>query len=383
MAFTAAHAELVETHAFDEGQTLEFDMVSGGSVYVEGWDQPFAEIRINDRGSNLEDWQISIEPDGESLKVKAELDNRGSSNLRTHVMAPRNLNVEFQSAGGELVLVGVDGRFSGRTMGGRLSFTGVTGQVDLRTMGGTIEILDSELDGRVKTGGGKVTLHNVVGDVEASSGGGNVQYKNVRASDGTLRGPRNLKLLTEASEDTVLIATQGGAIRIKEALDGANVYTGGGRINISNASRFVSARTGGGDIDIELEQGWVSATTGAGDIQVSILQDSSGGGDVTLLSGNGDITLYLPADFSMDLDVDLAFTRNSKRGYRIESDFPVEQQTTDDWDYNGEKEQQESRRWDSSLSTPKRHILGTLVTGDGQHKVKIRTVNGNVFINTR
>ena len=45
--------------------------------------------------------------------------------------------------------------------------------------------------------------------------------------------------------------------------------------------------------------------TGAGQVEVRITQNSPGKGDIKLSSGNGNIILVLPDDFSMTLDVEL------------------------------------------------------------------------------
>ena len=80
----------------------------------------------------------------------------------------------------------------------------------------------------------------------------------------------------------------------------------------------------------------------------------------------GNIELTVPADLSMDFDIILTYTKNSRRSYKIESDFPINIEEQKDWDY--------------SEGTPRKYIYGTGKTGSGKNKVKIETTNGDIRI---
>jgi DUF4097 and DUF4098 domain-containing protein YvlB len=351
---------------FGPGQLLKMNLRTGGSISIEGWDRSGIQISYGDRRRGVEDYDIEIVDSAEGLSIETSLrDREGSSNLKFSIRAPRELVLDFYTAGGGLTLDGVIGEFSGKTGGGALNLTDVTGQVDLRTGGGQIRVLDSMVDGRVQTGGGKVLVEDVTGDLRATSGGGDVRYKNVRSSDGKLLGPKRIKL-DDATEESVLISSAGGRIKVDSAPDGASVYTGGGGVQVRGADRFVAASTGGGDVDIELLEGWVDASTGAGEIEVKIERDTGGKGDIKVVSGLGDIYLTLPDGFSMDLDVELGVTNNTRKQFSIQSDFDVDIEQTDKWDY--------------SKGTPRKFVYGNAVLGGGDHRVMVRTTNGNVVI---
>ncbi|MEE8585072.1 MAG: DUF4097 family beta strand repeat-containing protein, partial [Acidobacteriota bacterium] len=265
--------------------------------------------------------------------------------------------------GGGLHLTDREGTFTGKTMGGSLTLENVSGEARLTTMGGEIRLTDSDLDGFLKTMGGKVTFRDVVGDVEGSSMGGNVRYQNVRRRSGEFASPRG-EAVEGTGADTVQISTMGGSIEVDEAPQGANLHTMGGSIHIANASRFVKAKTMGGDIEIEDSEGWIQATTMGGDIVVSVMPGSRG--DIELVSMSGDIELRVPADFSMDLDLQIAYTRNSSKSYRIVSDFNFRQEQSSSWDYG--------------KGTPRKYIYGTGSLGGGQNRIRIETINGNIYL---
>ncbi len=366
-----AREEVTEDYEASPGGLLEFDMESGGSVDVIGWDKDLIRVTYWDRSVDLEDWDVEIEKTRDGYEITAELNDRriNSSSLHFEIMMPREYSVDLKSAGGGFTAEGVEGEFHGRTGGGGIEFTNVTGEVRMTTGGGGIRVLDSTLDGRITTGGGGALIKNVVGDFRASSGGGNVQYINVRDHDGELIGPNRMQI-DGMTEDTVMISTAGGGIKIKEAPAGASLMTGGGEIDVRHAEQFVIANTGGGDIEITVEDGYVQAGTGAGDVEIEIIGGSGDlDGETKITSGYGDITLIVPKGFSMDLNIDLRYTRSSDRDYEIISDLDIDQEHT--------------KKWDHSFGSPIKHIYGEARLHGGRHEVTIATTNGHVRIEER
>jgi DUF4097 and DUF4098 domain-containing protein YvlB len=154
----------------------------------------------------------------------------------------------------------------------------------------------------------------------------------------------------------------GGAIEIDEALEGADVHTMGGNIEIRDAGRFVRAKTMGGDILIDSIDGWVEATTMGGDIDVTV---AGSGGDVKLTSMSGDVVLTVPSGFSMELSLEIAYTRNSRQDYKIQAPFELRQSVSDEWD--------------REHGTPRKYIRAKGSTG-GANSVRIKTINGNITV---
>ena len=121
----------------------------------------------------------------------------------------------------------------------------------------------------------------------------------------------------------------------------------------------------GGNIRVGEVDGGVHATTMGGDIEVHMVGDPSDGErDVRLDSKSGDIVLALPAGMSMEIDITLAITKSSRRRFQIQSDFDLDIRESDGWDH--------------SQGSPRKYIYGKATIGDGQHRIKIETINGNV-----
>lgn len=358
-----------ETKEYDvsRGGTIVFDLEAGGSIVVIGWDKSKAEVSYWESGRG-DSHIVDIDVRNGDLRITSEpMDYDGrSKSLSFEVRVPHEFNVEFDSMGGGLELIDLEGKFTGSTMGGGLTLKNVKGKARLTTMGGGVEVKGCDLDGYIKTMGGSVLLEDVVGDLEASSMGGDVRYVNVRDREGDARGPGGVSS-KGITKETVAITTMGGSIEVDEAPAGAAVHTMGGDIEIHDASRFVKAKTMGGDIEIEVHDGWVRATTMAGDIEVEITKGLGEGDEgVELQSMSGDITLQIPRDLSIELDLTIAYTRNSRRDYKIVSDWDLDIEHSEDWDYDN--------------GSPRKRIYGRGVVGGGKYPIRIKTINGDIYV---
>ena len=347
------------------GQELSLNLEAGGSVKVSGWDRNVVAVSYEVQGRDAEDCRVELTKIGRGLEIVTDYigrrNNRQARILFT-IQVPRRFDIAIESMGGGLHISDVEGKFQGETMGGNLTLENVIGKASLSTMGGEIQLTDSELDGSLSTMGGEVLFRDVVGDVKGSSMGGNVRYVNVLRRDGEFASPSRTGS-ADVSADTVQISTMGGDIDVDDASDGADVHTMGGEIHIKNALRFVKAKTMGGDIRIDAVDGWVTATTMSGDIEVTVI---GSGGEVKLTSMIGDVTLAVPSYFSMDLDLRIAYTRNSKQNYRFVSDFDLQVEQTSSWDYEH--------------GSPRKYIYGKGSVAGGANRVTIETVNGNIYL---
>jgi DUF4097 and DUF4098 domain-containing protein YvlB len=350
------------------GGTLTLDLGAGGSVEVRGTGG--SSISVSYKMSCSPQCDIRFDESSNGLRVSTVFTagrSKQNSSIDLEIEVPERYDVVLNSKGGGLSIDGVSGTFSGKTMGGELKLHDVRGEAQLKTMGGAITLTDSELDGELKTMGGEVRFENVLGDVRGKSMGGDVRYKNVTRRDGGLASPigsgKDQDALDDIFPDTVQISTMGGRIQVENAPEGADLHTMGGNIEVRDARRFVRAKTMGGDIEIDSVDGWVRAKTMGGNIDVTV---TGAGGDIELTSMSGDIVLHVPSNFGMQLDLEIAFTRDSRKEYRIETRDNLESSVTDDWDYD-------------HGSARKYVRAGGNVDGGG-NTVKIRTVNGNIVV---
>jgi DUF4097 and DUF4098 domain-containing protein YvlB len=351
-----------------DGQKLVLDLETGGAVEIRGWSRSGINVAYMLGGRSGEDCVVDFKETEDGLTIRSRYegpDRSHSTKIEFVIDVPQYFDIELDSMGGGLTLTGVNGTFSGKTMGGALILSNVRGEARLTTMGGEIRLTDSELDGSLKTMGGEVLFENVIGDVTGKSMGGNVRYKNVQRRSGDLASPVSVESDAEITPDTVQISTMGGAIEVEDAPEGATLHTMGGDIRVTDARRFVSAKTMGGDVRIDSVDGWVKATTMGGDIEVAVV---GSGGDVVLTSMSGEIELVVPSGFSMELDLEIAYTKNSGQDYAITTDFGLQELRT--------------REWDHEHGSPRKYIRANGTVSGGQNRVKIRTINGNIRVVT-
>lgn len=372
VAGAAVHAAAAEplsgTREFHAaaGSKLTLRLATGAGVKIAGTGG--SSVIVSYKLSCTPECEIKFDQSGSDVLVETRFKGSGKSERsdgELTISVPSRFDIALDSMGGGLEVDGVKGTFSGETKGGGITLHDVDGEAKLRTMGGAILVSDSTLDGTVETMGGAVTIENVVGDLKGSSMGGNVRYKNVRRKDGSVGSPRREDgaAPSEATPETVQISTMGGEIRTEDAPEGADVMTMGGDITIKNARRFVRAKTMGGDVQIDAVDGWVQATTMGGSIDVTV---TGQGGDVTLTSMSGNVVLHVPRGFGMKLDLEISFTKNSRKDYAITAPGAAATSVSPDWDYaNG---------------SPRKYIRKSDSVNGGGHKVTLKTVNGDIKV---
>ncbi len=345
------------------GGTLTLDMKTGGDITIESWDKEVLTVKATIRGMDAD----YVDVDFNQLSDGVEISTDYSGHSRHHntdvdfvLKVPNKYSVDFSTMGGDVSIKGVEGKIDGKTMGGRLDLSGLKGKLDVTTMGGSISLTDSDVDGKVLTMGGAVNVENVTGDVDAKSMGGKITQKNVKGRNGKSIGSE------------VNITTMGGDIDIDEAPNGANLKTMGGDVSINKAGKFVNAETMGGDIDIKSVDGWVKAKTMGGDVEVNVVGNGNvSDKDVTLTSMGGDVVLTVPANMSMSVDIEIAYTKNNSwfghgKKPKIESDFSLNLDESKDWEYRH--------------GSARKYIYGKAEINGGKNKVMIKTINGNVYL---
>lgn len=341
------------------GGKVNIELRCGGAIEIVGWDKNVVSVDLEVRGRDTDDLNVEIYQDGNNVNISSYFDNEEHNN-KTHqkllVNVPREFNVEFETMGGNVKVDKVQGIMEGKTMGGHLDLSNLKGQLDIMTMGGEINVSDCEVDGKVKTMGGAVLVENVVGDLDASSMGGKVTQRNVKGKEGSIGKEVN-------------ISTMGGEIDVDSAPNGAKVKTMGGNITINSVSKFVDAVTYGGDIEIKEVDGKVHAKTLGGDVDVKFI-GSGDDKDINLNSLGGNMTLYVPSNFSMDVFIEITITEEWADEHNNLDNIKV----IGDFNLSGEL----SKDWDDSNGSPRKYYRAKGSFNGGKNKVVIKTINGDV-----
>jgi DUF4097 and DUF4098 domain-containing protein YvlB len=162
------------------------------------------------------------------------------------------------------------------------------------------------------------------------------------------------------------LSTMGGDIRLGSVGEFAKVKTMGGNVTVDNAEGSVDATTMGGNVTLKSVNGAIKATTMGGDVTARMVGASDQRRDIELSSLGGTITLTVPKDFSMDVRIKLAYTKNANRTFDIIQHVGLNQRESEDWD--------------TSQGTPRKYIYAEGRVGSGLNHVEIKTINGDVIL---
>ena len=348
------------------GGTLVLDLKTGAGLRITGTDENRVRMHATLAGRDWRNTNISLVSEGSGARITSEYRDPGgitSSSHRIDIMVPRRFNIRLKSAGGSVFIRDLEGDFSGSTGGGEINIENARGSANLTTGGGPVNVANSNLSGSVTTGGGAVLIQGVTGGLSGHSGSGGVFYgtESVRFAEVSAEG------IGRTIDGRVIVNKSGGSVNIADAPGGATISTGGGKVTIGDAGGDVSISTGGGDITIGSVSKGAKVTTGAGDVKMTIT--GTGGYPIQVESGNGSVTLTLPANMSADLDLETAFTNNRRSATHIESDWPLATTVTPDWD--------------ARQGTPRRYVRARQSIGNGGARITVRTVNGDIIVRRR
>lgn len=143
-------------------------------------------------------------------------------------------------------------------------------------------------------------------------------------ADFTVQLPRNLQLAVETGNGLIDVSGTGtevsassgnGKVRIAGASGAVDANSGNGDVTVDGAGGPVKANTGNGTVHAYTGNGPVTASTGNGDIDVR-MQSLTRPSAMHFNTGNGSVTVTVPATFAAMLDADTGHGR-------IESDFPL------------------------------------------------------------
>jgi DUF4097 and DUF4098 domain-containing protein YvlB len=358
------------------GERLTLDLRTGGDLHITGGDADEVRVRARDRRGNCDDCVFWLERDehGVTLVSRHQEERRRnrSTSLTFEVTVPRRYDVRLSSPGGAVQIRDVEGDLRGTTAGGALNLSGLRGTLDLRTMGGGVTLRGSEVDGRVHTMGGAVLIEDVVGNVRGSTMGGAVTQRRVTRRDADATAAVAAGARNGASAGPVRMNTMGGDITVAEAPDGANLRTMGGRVRLETSRGEVRIHTMGGNIHVGgADGGPIHASTMGGNVQVRMVGDPGvGDRSVEISSMGGNVELVVPAGLSMRVEIEIAYPAERAGRYSVRSDFPLEQR-------------EEEGGWIESRNRETRTIRATGAVGGGEHRIRIRTVDGNVTLRQR
>lgn len=234
------------------------------------------------------------------------------------VQGDANLSNDF----GDVITKNIAGELTIQSNGGKISVQAVdAGDKNVKIDSDFGEITLEQVKGkdiRVTTNSGTITFNDVraLGDVLIESDYGNVEYENGTAASLSLETNSGKVSITKVNVTKELnIQNDFGEIELTQALAGSyDMHTNSGAITIDGAKGNLKASTDFGNIDIKNAKSVnLDVQTSSGTINFS---GSLGNGPHNAESDFGNVTLALPANSALNIDLSTDFGN-------ISSDIPI------------------------------------------------------------
>ncbi|MBX2842652.1 MAG: DUF4097 family beta strand repeat protein [Flammeovirgaceae bacterium] len=371
--------EIKKEFKVNAGGQLDVDSDAGGSISITGWEKSSISVEIS-HDYNVNEIDFNFKETANGLVITSRRNgnrNYHNGNLKFVIKVPSKLDLELKTSGGTLNISKVAGDLDGRTSGGSINLNELSGDINCKTSGGNISLKSVDGEGDLSTSGGNINIFGLKGEFDFSTSGGNISISDAefngdaRTSGGNIKvtgtkGKMDLatsggNISMSKSEIEGDVRTSGGNISISSAPNGGSFVTSGGNISISKAGKFIVVKTSGGNISVKELDGGVEAKTSGGNINIIMTGDPKvGDRNAELASSGGSITLLVPEGMDMDIDIELEITRRANKNYKIISDFPITK--------------------NNDGGTGERTITGVGKTGSGKNKIKLRTVNGDIYL---
>jgi hypothetical protein len=145
------------------------------------------------------------------------------------------------------------------------------------------------------------------------------------SADFTVELPRGIRLDVQTGNGLIDVSGTGtdvnassgnGTVRVSGSAGSVRVNSGNGPVTVEAAGGPVVANSGNGAVRVTTADGPVNVSTGNGNIDVR-MQKLGTHETMDFSTGNGTVTVSMPASFAADLDADTGHGR-------IESDFPLQ-----------------------------------------------------------
>ncbi len=226
---------------------------SGGSIEVIGTDsdQVQVEMYVKRRGdylspseADLDDWDITIKKEGNTVYAIAERENKNWGNWRGDnlsisfkVYAPERSETELRTSGGSIFMSDLQGDQLAKTSGGSMTAERIGGDITLRTSGGSITIEEVEGSVDANTSGGRIRAEDVTGGINARTSGGSISLYNIAGNVEAKTSGGSIDAEIVDPDDFIELRTSGGSISIKVPKDnGFDVDLGGNRVRADLAN---------------------------------------------------------------------------------------------------------------------------------------------------
>ncbi|MBN1884518.1 MAG: DUF4097 family beta strand repeat protein [Candidatus Krumholzibacteriota bacterium] len=242
-----------------------------------------------------EELEVRIDNDGEEIHIGADIpENREKDvnvfnfvfrrrtriDMTLELTVPADLDIEIETASGDVIAVGVDGRLQATTASGDIEIERTRGELELESASGDVTVVDAAGAVDIGTASGDIAAEKVGGDVNVSSATGDIELEDI-AKD---------LALTSISGDVSV-----------DGVRSVSFSTMNGDARFRNVRGGVRAKAASGDVALDLapeEDSDYAVRTSSGSIDLNFITIMPGGFILKAETTTGDITVSLPINIT-------------------------------------------------------------------------------------
>jgi DUF4097 and DUF4098 domain-containing protein YvlB len=226
-------------------------------------------------------FKVKFDESTDYLKIEEDFDGSCSGKSDWTIEVPSNTKIKFNSASGDIVIIGTTKGVSGNTASGNIKLEQISGDIDINTASGDLIMNTIQGDVDVNTASGNVNMESVAGKTKINTASGDV-------------------VGTNCSEQM-------------------KVNVASGNIKIQNSNGLIELNAASGDIGLLKARGTLKLNAASGNVEASNLEIA---GSSSFNSASGDVVVELAKSSEFDLalstasgDVDLKYNGNEVKGY--------------------------------------------------------------------
>ena len=164
--------------SFEAKENVKIDLVLGECLLKASSDDKIHVLAIYTYHDDY--FEAKFKEKSKTLYIREKFyGENGGGYSKWTISLPEGLDVEFESATGDLVIEGIKGTLEGSSGTGSIEAMDVQGKFDLNSGTGSVNLQDSEGDFDLNSGTGRVRIEDSKGDFEANSGTGRVRARNI------------------------------------------------------------------------------------------------------------------------------------------------------------------------------------------------------------
>lgn len=341
--------------------TVQVQLTTNGTVAFTGGNSAISGLKgLANKAQNQADTIIKrAEQKAQNEQVYfTKKEDRGKSHGSTSIAVPKNFNLKFQTATGNVSLTDVDGKVKGKVENGAINIVRGKGKVELNTDAGDVTITESAADGFVITKKGNVTLQDVRGNLTGLSQSGKVTFRTT-SSYFTGRKLTAFALNYDEADIDIAAAPEGGQLNV-----------GKGNISVSGVQKNIAVATNEGNLTVATANTGVRARTNKGKASVQVSANSTATDPIIIETQDGDADLLVASNFAGSFVITLIQTKNLTTRNVVSSFINL-------GTVRAEEVTDPKTKMVTSRITQVIHVVSN---GRRTRPVRIRVVNGNINI---